>query len=338
MGKVQRFTNNTGISLPVAVWLAHDEYDHVEPEEQKYFSVTGLLKPTRAIILAGRVQSDGNVLPDISEEVRSAMGTAFHSGVERAWSVDFYKTNLEKLGYPKRVIDLVRINPTPEELAANPDIIPVYQEIRSNRELDGFLIGGKFDMICEGRLIDFKSTSTYTYKNQTNVENYRIQGSIYRWLNQDKVTDDHIYIEYIFTDWSANFAKSDPKYPRSRVLEFPVSLMSIKETEAWLRNKLRELKAMADVDESQLPLCTADELWRSDPVFKYYKNPANTTGRSTKNFTDLHEANLHMSTQGAGIVIPVPGEVKRCRYCAGFALCTQKDRLIASGDLKLETS
>lgn len=340
MAKVQRFTNNSGISLATAVWLAHDEYDHVDPAEteQKYISVTGMLKPTRSIILAGRVQSDGNILPDIADEVRAAMGTAFHSGVERAWSPEFVRVNLEKLGYPKRVIDLVRINPTKEELAENPDIIAVYQERRATRELDGYVIGGKFDMVLEGRLNDFKSTSVFTYKNQTNNDNYRIQGSIYRWLNQDIITDDHIYIQYIFTDWSANFAKSDPRYPRSRVLEYPVLLMSIQETENWLRNKLRELTQYLESPEAQLPLCTADELWRSDPVFKYYKDPSKTAGRSTKNFTDLHEANLHLANEGKGIVVPVPGEVKRCKYCAGYALCSQKDALIASGDLKLESA
>lgn len=329
-----RFTNNTGISLPVAVWLAFDDYDH--RDEAKYISATSLLKPTRQIILAGRVSKQGDVIPDISGEVSSAMGAAFHGAIERAWAPEHYANGLRKLGYPERVISLVRVNPTDAELAENPDILPVYIEQRAMRELDGYLIGGKYDMVIEGRLQDFKSTSTYTYKNQTNVEKYRQQGSIYRWLNPEKVTDDHIYIQYIFTDWSANFAKSDPKYPRSRVLEFPVQLMSLAETEQFIRAKLREISRNQELPESALPLCTPDELWRSDPVFKYYKNPANM-GRSTKNFDSLHEANQYLAKQGTGIVRTFPGEVKACRYCPAFALCSQKDALIASGDLKMES-
>lgn len=328
-----RFTNNTGISLPVAVWLAHDDYDH--RNEERYISATSLLKPTRQLILAGRANKAGTSIPDIAGEVSAAMGQSFHSGIERAWHPEHYKTNLRKLGYPARVIDLVRINPTAEELAENPDILPVYIEQRAVRELDGYLIGGKYDMVIEGRLQDFKSTSTFTYKNQTNVHKYCQQGSIYRWLNPEKITDDYIYIQYIFTDWSANFAKSDPKYPRSRVLEFPVRLMSIGETEQFIRSKLRDLSRLQDTPEKELPLCSADELWRSDPVFKYYKDPTKT-GRSTKNFDSLHEANLHLANQGGvGIVRSVPGEVKACRYCPAFALCSQKDDLIASGDLKI---
>lgn len=332
--QAMRFTNNTGISLPVAVWLAHDDYDYVN--EEKYISATGLLKPTRQIILAGRATKAGVSIPDISGEVSAAMGSAFHGSIEKSWAPEHYQANLRKLGYPERVVQMVRINPTDAELLENPDILPVYIEQRATRELDGYLIGGKYDMIIEGRLQDFKSTSTYTYKNQTNVEKYSWQGSIYRWLNPEKVTDDFIYIQYIFTDWSANFARSDPKYPRSRVLEFPVRLKSLGETEQYIRSKLHDLKRLQDAPESELPLCNAEELWRSDPVFKYYKNPANTAGKSTKNFDSLHDANRHLATQGVGIVKTVSGEVKACKYCPAFGLCSQKDDLIACGDLKME--
>lgn len=332
-----RYTNNTGISLAAAVWLAHDDYDHVK--EEKYVSATGLLKPTRQIILSGRVNADGDVIPDIASEVSAAMGQSLHAGIEKAWSLEHYQTNLRKLGYPERVVSLVRINPTDAELKAEPDILPVYIEQRATRQIVvggvEYTIGGKYDIVIEGRLNDIKSTSVYTYIHQTNVEKYSLQGSIYRWLNPEKITDDHIYIQYLFTDWAARFAKSDAKYPRSRVLEFPVRLKSLQETENFIRAKLTELQRYKDAPEPQLPLCTSEELWRSDPVFKYYKNPASMS-RSTKNFDSLHEANLYLAKQGVGIVVTRPGEVKACRYCAGFAACSQKDDLILSGDLKME--
>jgi hypothetical protein len=246
-----------------------------------------------------------------------------------------YQHNLRKLGYPERVVKMVRVNPTDAERAADPDMLPVYIEQRATREIDGYVIGGKYDMVIEGRLNDFKSTSTYTYINNTNEEKYSLQGSIYRWLNPDKITDDFIYIQFIFTDWSARFAKSDPKYPRSRVLELPVRLKSLAETEAYIRSKLRDITRLQNAPESELPRCTPEELWQSDPVFKYYKNPA-STARSTKNFTSLHEANFHLASQGVGIVRTVPGEVRACRYCPAFAVCSQKNEYIASGDLKME--
>ena len=88
-----------------------------------------------------------------------------------------------------------------------------------------------------------------------------------------------------------------------------------------------------DAPESELPECTEDELWRSDPAYKYYKNPQKMS-RSTKNFDNLHDANLRLAEDGGvGIVVTVPGEVKACKTCAAFNLCTQKDRYLASGEL-----
>jgi hypothetical protein len=38
---------------------------------------------------------------------------------------------------------------------------------------------------------------------------------------------------------------------------------------------------------------------------------------------------------GKGIILDKLGEVKACKYCAAFPVCTQKDALIACGDLVL---
>jgi hypothetical protein len=105
-------------------------------------------------------------------------------------------------------------------------------------------------------------------------------------------------------------------------------LMSLQETEAWVANKLRLIEQYSMSPESEIPHCTDEELWRSEPQFKYYADPAKTSGRSTKNFPTLAEANLHMSQAGKGIVITKPGEPKRCGYCSAFEGCTQKDQYL----------
>ncbi len=51
-----------------------------------------------------------------------------------------------------------------------------------------------------------------------------------------------------------------------------------------------------------------------------------TDGRSTKNFSNIHDANKFKAEKGGrGIVITKPGEVKACAYCPAFNGCTQKD-------------
>ena len=90
-----------------------------------------------------------------------------------------------------------------------------------------------------------------------------------------------------------------------------------------------------EADEKDLPLCNSKELWRSEPVYKYYKNPDKTT-RSTKNFDNLSDANKRLAEDGGvGVVITQPGQAVACKYCSAFALCTQKDDLIAAGELIL---
>lgn len=180
-------------------------------------------------------------------------------------------------------------------------------------------------MVLDGTLHDFKSTSTFSYTKGSKDEDYRLQGSIYRWLNQDKITDDHMYIEFIFTDWMKARAKADLDYPQTRVYSYRIDLYSIEEIEAWMTAKIREFEAAADLSEDEIPHCTDKELWMDAPIYKYFANPAKTDGRSTKNFTTLHEANAHLATAGKGVVITVPGTPKACAYCSAFPLCSQKD-------------
>lgn len=315
-------TNNTDISLSLAVWLLHDEYDHVN--EPNYISATRLMRPLRHLILPKRIEETQTV--DVSDFISRALGHSLHDSIEKAWKVG-YKRSLAILGYTEAVIDRIRINPTKEELDSVKNIIPIYLEQRAIRHIDGYAIGGKFDMVAEGIVQDYKSTSAYTWLYGGRDEEHQLQGSIYRWLNPDKITEDFIRINYIFTDWKKSDARSNPAYPQKRVESKDIELLSIEETENWIRNKLALYTKYKDVPENQLPECTDAELWRSAPQFKYYADPTKTDGRSTKNFTDLNEARTFMATKGGkGIVITVAAEPKRCGYCEAFSICTQKDK------------
>lgn len=323
-----RYTNQDSIPLSVAVFLASDNYDH----DDTAISATALLKPIRQIVLSKRVPPDQSMV-DISGLVASRMGQAIHDAIERAW-LHNKDTALQALGYPKRVVERIRVNPKPEEVTE--DIIPIYMEQRAYRDLMGVRISGKYDFLAEGRLEDFKSTSTYTWINGNKDEDYQLQGSIYRWLNPNLVTEDHLRINYIFTDWKPGMVNTNPKYPPKRIMPVMIPLLSEAETETFIKNKLIAIDRYKDADEQNIPYCTDKELWRDEPSYKYYKNPAKMT-RSTKNFDSLQEANLRLVEDGSvGVVVTVPGQVKACRYCPAFTACTQKDELIADGSLKFQ--
>lgn len=321
---MSKFSNNSNIPLPLAVWLANDEYDFVGGVNK--ISATSLLKPTRRFILTGRVpvvERDH----DVADFIASKMGTAFHDSIEKAWRYN-YKQCLKDLGYPDNVIDLVRIDPTePEE-----GTLPIYLERRSERAINGFTVSGKFDMVLEGELYDTKSTSVYSYIFGNKIEDWIWQGSLYKWLNPDIIFGDHIHIQNIFTDWSRSASLQQTNYPPNRLMNNSYALKSLEETEDFLVAKTNEIKKFINSPDEEIPYCTDEDLWRSPPKYKYYSNPDKTDGRSSKNFDNPGEAHAYRSEKGKGVVITELGKVKACSYCPAFKVCEQRKLYDHDGD------
>lgn len=321
-------TNKHDISLAMAVWLLHDEYDNgagLFPDKD-LISATSLIKPLKQFIMSRRVPYQEQV-NDLSDFIASRLGHAIHDSVEKAWLLGYQKA-LKKLGWSDEDIERIRINPPQEypDTKSNA-IIPVYLEQRFFRVFSEHLvISGQADLIIEGQLNDMKSTSTFSYTKGSKNKDYQLQGSIYRWLRPDLITKDTIRIQFIFTDWQRFKAKIDPNYPQQRVLEEEIPLMSLSETEAWINHKIGLLYKYQDVPEESLPRCSDEDLWRSDPVYKYYSDPqkAREGGRATRVFSSFGEAMNFRSNKGKGEVVTIPGQVKACIYCPAFDICQQR--------------
>lgn len=314
----------------MAVFLAADDYDGPSADSNpKTISATGLMKPVRQIVLGKRLNKDIGMM-DISSLISSRMGQAYHAAVEHAW---LYKLEqaLERLGMPKKVRNLIVINPTPEQLTE--DCIPVYIEQRTEREVMGWVISGKFDLILDGVLEDVKSTSVFTYVKQLNKDKYALQGSIYRWLNSTLITEPHLIINYIFTDWSSARARTEKAYPPLKIFPQKIPLLDLAQTDSYIKGKLRQIDQYMNVEESKLPFCGDEDLWRKETVWKYYSSIDSV--RSSKNFDSNYEAQNHLMAKGKGLVREVKGEVLACQYCDAYNLCTQKDIYLASGELKV---
>ncbi len=341
-----RFTNENKIGLSTAVFLVHDDYDY-DPRPNAV-SATGLLKSVRQAILTKRADAKIATM-DISQLMNSTLGTAVHDAIEKAWSNGNYIKAMRKLGYKQKTIDRIVVNPGykqengkwVKDPAAPPlpaNAIPVYIEIRSERELDGFIITGKFDFVGDGELEDHKTTGVFTYMKKTNDEKYRLQGSIYRWLNPDFITSDRMLINFTFTDWSklSSMIERAKGYPQNRMMSVPFTMMTIEDTELWLRNKIKALKDNINKDESALPLCTQEELWQDPTTYKYYKNPQ-SKNRSTKNFDNFAEAQQRLIQDGSvGIIDIVKGKAKACMYCTAAPICSQAKQMVIDGLLDME--
>ena len=311
--------NSKNIPFALQVWLAADNYDY-HPEE-KYLSATTLLKSPREIILERRLDTS-NLTADIENSIARVLGNSIHAGIESAWLNNLPQA-LKALGQ-ENISKMFAVNPKEGEDITNK--IPVYMEQRATKQIDGFTIGGKFDFVANGTLHDFKTTSVYTYMYGDRIEEYKKQGSIYRWLNQDKIKDDFIRICYIFTDWQKSEAARNPNYPKCRCVAEEYKLLPIPEVEQFIRNKLAVLSRYWDKPDSEIPECTDEELWLSKTQYKYYSNPENT--RATKNFDVYGDAIAFQKSKGGkGVVITVPGAPQHCNYCNAAPICQQRKRI-----------
>lgn len=329
---MQKYTNNTGLSLFAQVFLATDHYDFSEAG----ISATTLLKPMKQVILAHRVPKELRII-DVADQIPNRVGASIHDGFERAWTQQPEKLQavLESLNIPKAVAHKVRVNPTQAEVAAG-NIIPVYMEQRLSKNVLGYKVTGKFDAVINGEVEDLKNTNTWKYMAGKD-EDYIAQGSIYRWLGPHIITKDWMNLTFNFTDYSKAQARGSDKYPPARMLTKRLQLWPIEKTEAFVTQRVQDLVRLKDADEALMPMCSDKDLWRRDPQWRYYKNKDNAYkpgSRSTKNFDNAGDAAAQLAKDGnVGVVVKREGEVTACRYCPAFLVCKQKDALIASGDL-----
>lgn len=321
-----KYTNKDNIPLALCVLFCSDFYDYNRSE--KTISATSLLDTTKQIILSQRLTGEG--IEDVSDRIASSLGSAIHTALEQAWLNNPHEI-MDSLGYPADVRKLLRVNPTKIDLEKYPNCIPVYVEQRASKQIAGWTITGKFDIIIDGRLNDLKNRQAYAYIFQSNAEKDILQASIYRWLNQDKVTQEDFSILWLFTDWSKKEARQNKDYPQKRWMEQRYRLKPIEVIEAYIVNKLNSIDKLLDKPESELPECTKEELWMDDPVWKYYKDPTKTA-RSTKNFTSQSDANMRLIKDGnVGLVVEYKAYAKRCGYCPCSTICEQYQSLKSQG-------
>lgn len=329
---MKKITNHTNVPLPAAVWLLHDDYDYnFDPMS---ISATSIIKPIKKIVMSARVRQNKDLVPtvDVTDYFNVSIGSSVHTAIENAWNSDKLPQILKKLGYSENTVERMIINPT----TVKEGDIPIYMENRRTKRIGKYQVSGKYDFIMDGTLYDFKSASVWSGMKDTNADDFILQGSIYRWLNPDLVTEDNVHIVYIFKDWSAAKAGQDPEnYPQSPIIEKQYKMLSTAATQKYLEQKIKELERSLNLPESELTPCSNDELWRDPPVWKYYKNKDKMT-RSTKNFDNPGDAYARLNKDGnVGVVVEHHGKVRACLFCDGAEMCQQKNAYIAEGLLTI---
>ena len=302
------------VSATLGVWLATDNYSG--RGDNRTISATELLKSTRQVVLARRVDPAIATL-SINSLISSRIGTAIHDAIERSWISDTAEKALETLGLPAKRYVVNPVGPVAD------GFIAVRLEQRVERKVGDWTITGQYDIVIDGQLYDVKTTKAFVIEKRLHDKKWAMQGSIYKWLNPEVITDDSVVIECVVLDWNAAGTRASEHYPAAPWVSVRLKLTEPGDVDAFIRQKLNEITRYENSPESELPRCTDEDLWREAPRYAYYANPE-ATGRSTKNFDTLQEANAFLAQKGKGRVEIRPGEVKACSYCPAAPLCTQR--------------
>lgn len=285
-----QYTNNYNINARIAAWLVMDEYDIVP----NTISTTTLLAPPRAWAL--RLVNKDNIIVDVSNYLSMSMGTAIHNSIERVGKINDF------------------------------DII----EQRFQATLDGIIITGKMDYIENGKILrDIKTTSVWKFIHQ-DFDDYIKQMSIYRWIldkNGIKV-ENFAVIDFIFTDWKKSDSLKGGDYPKIKYQAQTINLMSLEDTEIFIRERLEEF-AFAQI---VLPECTASDLWMDPDKFAVYKfNKDGSKQARAWRVCDTMEAAQTICDEVKGVVEIRKSKPKRCSYCNVCDFCEQYQDFIKQG-------
>jgi hypothetical protein len=226
-----RINNASGLPEIIYKWLQQDMYDGAGDS----ISATTLLKPAQEYWLTQRYWNDIEV--DAIDRIWSLFGQGVHAVLEK----------LEG-----------------EEL----------QEERLFAEIEGAKISGKFDLIHNNKLIDWKTTSSFTIIYNSREQEWKKQLSIYRWLFKKarKITlDSEATIVAILRDWSASNVSRIKNYPKLPIMEIPIELLSLKDTEKLITNKIELFRQYEDTPDGQLLECTPEEMWYNAKKDEYMR-------------------------------------------------------------------
>jgi len=225
---------NDGLPEPIFNFLKTNFYDlKFKPDT---LSATTLLKPVQEILLTQRHYDEIEI--PASERLWSVWGSAIHEILDKAYN-----------GHD------------------------VEKEERLSTTIGNWVISGKFDLIVDGILHDYKSTSAWTIVYGSRTEEWIKQLSIYRYLylqQKNKLLSPEAKIITMLRDWASRDV-GKKGYPATNILEIPIKLLGIDEIKQFIKNKLKLIDKFINVPDSELPACSDADRWWNEKQKVYIK-------------------------------------------------------------------
>jgi hypothetical protein len=187
--------------------------------------------------------------------------------------------------------------------------------------IDGITLSGTSDLFDDDKISDYKTTSVFTIMFGSRIEEWTRQLNVYHYLfAAHGFTAKQLEIIALLKDWSRSKAKYNVKYPQSSVIKIDIPIWDKDRIERYIKERVSIIMRHKDTPDKDLPLCTDEERWRKEAVYKCMKAGQ---VKSKKNFDDKAEAEKYCKDNGLQL-IEVPGECAKCQdYCYSCSFCNQ---------------
>jgi hypothetical protein len=269
------------------------------------YSVTGLLRPAREIMLAKRYQEEIDAQPfthdSIEKTLKSFKGTAIHNHFE--YMLRRFMNKNRKKGYliERRIWD--RIN---------------------DRK-----ISGKFDAYLNKCLYDWKTTSVWK-RVFGDWSDFEKQLNLYAYLlGTCGIEVKMLSIIAWYLDWDKMKVFGDPEYPKAEIEQIVFSdLWSKKEAKDFLYSRIDHMKENEDRPDDELDLCDDKEMW-AKPTAWAVMRPGQPRAVASKDMTTKRKAqayirNAKQDDKDTFTVECRPGKRTKCEdFCSAAPFCNQ---------------
>ena len=180
-------------------------------------------------------------------------------------------------------------------------------EERVYAEVNGWKLGGQFDVLEGSTLSDYKITSVYAKDGKIEWEN---QLNVLRWILHKNGTEvNKLQIVAIFRDWRIMESKKDPEYPNTQVAVLNIPVWTLDEAEAYVKERVA-LHQLSDP-----PACNDEERWATPEKWALMKEGG-------KRATKLYDIKPEEEIAKGYYLEHRPAVYKRCQeYCAVNKFC-----------------
>jgi hypothetical protein len=266
------------------------------------YSVTGLIRPPREIMLANRYKKEIDAQPfthdKIVNSIKSFKGTAIHNHFE--YMLRRFMNKNRDSGYliEHRIWDRVH----------------------------GRKISGKFDAWFKKALYDWKTTSVWKriFGDWTDFEK---QLNLYAYLlGVCGIEVERLVIIAWFLDWDKAKLWSDPEYPKNEIEQFEVPLWDTEEQGQFLYERIEAMKRNEGLPDDELEPCTEKEMW-SKPTMYAVMRPGGKRAVAAKGLDTKAKAQEYITKSTADdkdtfFIECRPGQRTKCEdYCQAAPFC-----------------